>query len=71
MFSGGKIPKPIIAFQLESTRTTAKISCKQHVRKSLCPTEMFWVELIMFFQTESNIKWNNKMKGKRRSIFPS
>ena len=54
MFSGAKIPRPIIHDPLEFKWIIEEISKKQHVRKSLCPTEKLWAELITFFQPELN-----------------
>ena len=39
MFSGAKIPGPTMTYPLEFTWVSAKISKKQLVRKSSCPTE--------------------------------
>ena len=49
MFSGVTFPEPTITYPLEFMWIIAKIPNKQHLRKSSCPTEMLWVELLMFF----------------------
>ena len=72
MFSGAKIPIPTITYPLEFTwiKQKKKTSTnKQHVEKSLCPTEMLWIELIMFFQFERNIKQSRNRKGQIQSYF--
>ena len=56
MFSGSKIPKPIITYPLDFTWIITKISNECVKKKSLCPTEMSWIELTIFFQPERNIK---------------
>ena len=56
MFCGAKVPRPIITYPIDFTLITAEISNKQHVRKKLCPTEMSWVEPIMFFLPEHKKK---------------
>ena len=48
MISGAKILRPTITFPFEFTWITAGIYNK-HVRKSLCLTEMLWIELITLF----------------------
>ena len=48
---------------------SAKTFNKQHVRKGLCPSDMLWVELIIFFQPERNIKHSKNRNGHIRSIF--
>ena len=48
---------------------TARVFNKQHVKKSLCPTEMLWVELIMFFQQQRNIKQSKNRNGQIWNIF--
>ena len=40
MFSGAKIPRPIINYPLDFTWITARIFNNQHVRKRLCRTEI-------------------------------
>ena len=70
MFSGAKITRPNITYPFELTWVTAKFSNKQHVRKSLCPTDILWVELISF--NNSNViyvKHNSNRKGQIRNIF--
>ena len=56
MFPIVKIPRPFITYLLEFTWIFAKNSNKQHVRKSVCPLEILWVQLIMFFQPKRDIK---------------
>ena len=56
MFSVAKIRIPIITYPLAFTMITCGISSKQYVIKSLCPTEMLWVKLILFFQPKRNIR---------------
>ena len=56
MFSGVKVPGPVITYPLDFTWTVAKTSNKEHVRKTLCPSEILLSELIMFLQPEYNMK---------------
>ena len=67
-FFGAKFPGPNITYPLEFTWITAKISNKWLVRKSLGPTEKLWVELIIFFQADRNVKQSKKRKGQIRNI---
>ena len=69
MFSRANFQRPTIVYPLELTWIIAKNLNKQHVRKSLCPTEMLWVKLIMFFQPERNIKQSINKKGQIRNIY--
>ena len=69
MFSGAEKPRPNINSPLEFTWMTAKFLNKQHVRKNVCPTEMLWVELIMFFQPQYNIKQSRNRKGQIQKLF--
>ena len=68
MFSGAKMPRFIITYPIGFTWITAKISNKHQVRKSLCPTEMLSVELIMFFQPKRDIKQSKNRKVHIRKI---
>ena len=57
MFFRAKIQRPVITYPLHFTSITEKKnSNNEHVRKSLCPTEILWVELLFLFQPESNQK---------------
>ena len=56
MFSGAKILRPFITYPFEFTLITTKKANKQYVGKSLCPNQMFWVKLMMFFQPKRYIK---------------
>ena len=64
MFSGAKIQRYIITDPLDCLGITAEISNKQYVRKSLCPTEMLWVKLIILFQPKRNKNRNKTGKVK-------
>ena len=63
MFSVAKSPGTIRIYSHEFTWINANFSNKQQVRKSLLPTGRLWVELIMFFQSERNIKQSKNRKG--------
>ena len=69
MFSRAEIQRTSRTYPPEFTLITAKISNKQNVRKSLWPTEMLLVELIMFFQPEHKKKQSKNRKGQIRNIF--
>ena len=66
MFSGAEIPKPIITCLFDFIWITAEISSKQLVIKSLYPTEMLWVELKKFFQSERNKNGLEQEKSKTK-----
>ena len=68
-FSGAKILRPTITNPLEFTWLTAKTSNKQCSRKSVCLSEMLWVELIMFFQSEPNMIQSKNKNRQIRNIF--
>ena len=69
MFSRGKFPRPIEKYSLEFTWITTRFSNKKHVKKRLCPTKMLWIEKIMFFRPECNIKQVKNRNGLKRNNF--